>query len=214
MNPTTETFLPDNLLGGSVEEITTEGVTLASGSVYKSGSVLGAVTRSVPTTGTAGTNTGNGTATGVQARRYTATGVYTIKCTTVAANGGVFAVYDPSNRLMGYATVGTRFEHDQISLLINDGSTDFALNDSFTVTVSVGTYRCSLVNSANSDGTQNPKFVLLQDVDATSADAKGTGATGGQFNERVLIFGGTDTIETHREALRSVGILTKRALPA
>ena len=42
----------------------------------------------------------------------------------------------------------------------------------------------------------------------------GTGATGGQFNERVLIFGGTDTIETHREALRSVGILTKRALPA
>lgn len=70
------------------------------------------------------------------------------------------------------------------------------------------------VNSANSDGSQAPYAVLLEGVDATSADKPCATALAGTFNPAALVFGGSDTIATHRAALRDVGIFTQSHQPA
>lgn len=72
-----------------------------------------------------------------------------------------------------------------------------------------------LVNSAGTDdGRRTPYAVLLEDVDATSADKAAPVALAGHFNSAALIFGGSDTIATHRAALRDLGIYTSTTVPA
>lgn len=63
------------------------------------------------------------------------------------------------------------------------------------------------VNSANVDGSQVPKYVLMTGVDATGADVVATVYQSGMFNREYLIFGGTDTADTHEDALRDVNII-------
>ncbi len=171
-----------------------------------------AVAGGTPATGTAdGGNTGNGTMTGVVAGREAKVGTYTVKCTAIATNAGTFSVEDPDGNMLPDAEVGTAYENEQINFLLNDGSTDFAVDDEFTIAVSLGERQVKLVNSANTDGSGKARFVLLDDVDATAAAKKGCAARAGSFNENKLIFGGTDTINDHRDALRELGIFTNAA---
>ncbi len=62
------------------------------------------------------------------------------------------------------------------------------------------------VNSAASDGSQVPDVILAEDVDATGADKDAIVYRTGLFNRGALVFGGTDTADTHEEALRDKGI--------
>lgn len=66
--------------------------------------------------------------------------------------------------------------------------------------------KISIVNSANSDGTENPYCVMAEDVDASLADDVGITYQTGQFNENALVFGGADTIATHRAAMRQLNM--------
>lgn len=71
------------------------------------------------------------------------------------------------------------------------------------------------VDSASGTASiQDPVCVLAEDVDATSADANGTVYLSGSFNEGGLTFGGTDTADTHRKALRDLNIYVKKSVPA
>ncbi|MBU5672637.1 head decoration protein [Paenibacillus brevis] len=74
-----------------------------------------------------------------------------------------------------------------------------------------GMYIVAPVDSSKTDGSQEP-FAILddQEVDATTEDVRATGFTSGEFNRHALIFGGTDTIETHDVAMRKIGFITKR----
>jgi len=63
------------------------------------------------------------------------------------------------------------------------------------------------VNSTNADGSQVAKAVLKYPVDATNADVLATVYWAGMFNREHLIFGGTDTADTHEDSLRDVSIL-------
>lgn len=75
--------------------------------------------------------------------------------------------------------------------------------------------KLTLVNTAGTDdGRRAPYAVLLEDTDATSADKAAPVALAGTFNADALIFGGTDTIATHRAALRDLGIYTTTNVPA
>ena len=75
--------------------------------------------------------------------------------------------------------------------------------------------KLTLVNTAGTDdGRRTPYAVLLEDTDATSADKAAPVALAGLFNADALIFGGTDTIATHRAALRDQGIFTTNNVPA
>jgi hypothetical protein len=84
-------------------------------------------------------NTGNGTLT-VDATTPVLTGAqsgaYRAVCILAAANGGTFAVFDPAGVEIGRVAVGATFAN-QIKFVINDGATDFAVGDAFTITATL-----------------------------------------------------------------------------
>jgi len=69
-----------------------------------------------------------------------------------------------------------------------------------------------IVDSTNTDGSENPYAVLVEDVDATSADVVSGGYVSGVFNENKLVFGGTDTYLTHKAAMRLLGMYIQPSL--
>src|SRR5690554_5113407 len=62
------------------------------------------------------------------------------------------------------------------------------------------------VDSKQTDGTQTPYAVLAEDVDAREEAKPGIVYLTGEFNEAALVFGGEDTADTHKVALRKIGI--------
>jgi hypothetical protein len=72
--------------------------------------------------------------------------------------------------------------------------------------------KCVAVNSANSNGSQTPYAVLAEDADASSADVVACAYLTGEFNSDSLTFGGTDTVSTHKAALRALSIFAKNVL--
>jgi len=103
-------------------------------------------------------------------------GAWTVRCITAAANGGTFRVEDPSGTVRGDVAVGATFA-DGIKFAIADGSADFVVGDSFTVTVTAGTKYVPL-NFAATDGSQNAAAIVINMADATSADVETAILTG------------------------------------
>jgi len=68
-----------------------------------------------------------------------------------------------------------------------------------------------LVDSEAEDGSEKPYAVLMEDVDATSAQEVGTAYLTGEFIKSKLIFGGSDTWETHLADARNVSIFFKES---
>lgn len=67
-----------------------------------------------------------------------------------------------------------------------------------------------VVNSAGTDdGRRTPYGILLEATDATSADKVAPVALSGEFNSAALVFGGSDTVATHKAALRDLNIYVK-----
>ena len=122
------------------------------------GTVLG---RTV--TSAAGDNTGNGTIGTISAHANAPHGVYTLTCTAESENAGTFSVVAPDGSSLGSATVGVAFDN-VIAFTIADGSTDFATDDTFTLTVG-----CVLHNPAGSDGEDDAYGILYAATDASSA---------------------------------------------
>ena len=165
--------------------------------------------------------TGNGTLTLVEARRKTQVGAYVLICTTAVTNGGVFKLTNPEGKdiltgitLTPGAGATKAFDCEELAGLITEAGTDFALNDKFTITVTKDPRQCVAVNSANTNGSSVPYAVLSEDVDASAAAVRSIGYIEGSFNERALIFGGSDTIDDHREAMRDLGMITVPSIPA
>ena len=76
-----------------------------------------------------------------------------------------------------------------------------------------GTYIVALVDSTKTDGSENPFGVLADvEVDATTENKRATAYVTGEFNRSALKFGGTDTVTKHEQALRNIGIITKRVV--
>lgn len=72
-----------------------------------------------------------------------------------------------------------------------------------------------IVNSAGTDdGRRAPVAILAEDIDATDGDVQATVYLSGAFNQNAVTFGGTDTADTHRAALRDLNIYLKNAVTA
>jgi len=167
-----------------------------------------AVSDGVPSTGTAdGGNTGNGTCTGVEGRRDLKVGTCTLTCKTAVTNGGVFSVEDPDGNALPDATVGTSYVSDQIALLLNDGATDFAVGDIFTIAVTIDPRQVVPVDKTATDGSSVPYCVLAETVDASSAAVRTVGYLEGQFNERALVFASGTDVEDVRDLMRDLGMI-------
>lgn len=208
----TETLTRDNLIAGD-QKIVTSSETLDTGDLAR-GTVLGKISvGAVPTTGTADAgNTGNGTVTVVTGAKFTKVGVYTIKCVEAITNGGRFQVINPDGKLIADVTILAgaggviAFTSDELNATITDGSTDFALDDFFTVTIAAGSGKVVIVLSTAIDGSQNPYGVLLKAENATAADKSVPVGLTGQYNEDSLVYGGSDTNATHKVAMRALGM--------
>lgn len=70
------------------------------------------------------------------------------------------------------------------------------------------------VDSTKETGEGSAYAILASDTDATAADIVAPVYLTGEYNGNALIFGGTDTVATHKVALRKIGIFVKSAQPA
>ena len=149
-------------------------VTVLSGQNLSVGAVIGKATKGAcPTTGTAGTNTGNGTCASVTASAAAKVGVYTLKCILAATNGGIFSVEDPDGYALPNARVAVAYTNDQINFTISDGANDFAAGDSFTITIPAGTGKVKELDLDALDGTADAYGIMIADCDASAADKAG-----------------------------------------
>lgn len=148
-------------------------ITVLTGNSVALAEVVGQVTKSTPTTGTAGTNTGNGTCGSVTAGKLAKIGTYTLTCTAAASNAGTFAVKDPDGFSLPPATVAVAYTNPQINFTIADGSSDFIVGDSFTIAVAAGSGKYVPLDPAAVNGSQVAAGIMVDAVDATSADALG-----------------------------------------
>lgn len=202
------TYTPDRLVAGDPARLLSRSITLLSGQNLARGAVLGKQsTATVPTTGTAGgSNTGNGTMGSVAAGGTDLiAGTYTARCIEAATNAGDFEVIDPDGDVIGIATVGVAFTSSHLNFTIADGSTDFAVGDSFTVAVAtVDKYKLSA--AAAVDGSQVPDLILAEATDASSGDVVTVAYERGDFDENEIVLGSGHTAASIREGLRKKGI--------
>lgn len=147
--------------------------TFLSGESISLGEVVGKITLSCPTTGTAGTNTGAGTCTGVTAGEKTSIGSYTLTCAAAATGGGTFQVVAPDGGSLPDAVVGTAYTNQQINFTINDGTPDFAVGDSFTIPIAAGSGKYVAVDASAVDGAQRAAGIAIDDYDASGGDLEG-----------------------------------------
>lgn len=82
--------------------------------------------------------TGNGTMTDIDTYPDTPTETWTITCTSAATDGGTFSVTGSVSGAQAAATVGTPYDNGIIAFTLNDGSTDFAVSDEFSLDVTEG----------------------------------------------------------------------------
>lgn len=226
-----ETIYRDNLIAGD-GIVTDDAVLVLGAGALTRGTVLGKITLGAATkaangAGEAGANTGNGTFTLDATTPILAgakPGVYTVKVirAAIAAIGetspamtALAELRDPDGNVLEIFDVltstGTTIAN-QIKFVMVEGATPYILGDGFKVTIAAGSGSLQTVNSANVDGSQYPYAILGEDADATSAAKNVFVYKAGVFNKNALVFGGSDTADTHREALRDLGIFLKSAM--
>lgn len=212
------TYTPDNLIAGSVMPLVSEGVTLLTGTNYVLGTVLGKEKFAVGSIA-AGSNTGDATIASAVLAANVQLGTYTVKCITApssaSANDAVFAVYAPDGSRLLDAVQGVAYAGGHLVFTVGDAtSTDSIVGDSYTIAVIAGSGKLKTVNSNAVDGSQSPIAVLAENADATLSDKVAGAYLTGIFNESKLVFGGSDTVATHKEAMRKIGLFTKKTIGA
>jgi hypothetical protein len=209
------TLTYSNITGG-IYPVVTESATLLSGENRTAGTLLGKITLGAATVVVGAGNTGDGVFT-IDATTPildgAVAGAYTVTCVIADTNSGTFEVRNPDGLVLGLNIVGDTFAN-QIKFAIADGATDFVAGDVFTVTIAAGSGKLKLCNSANLDGSQQPYAILLEDKDASLADKTVTVGLTGEYNSNFMTFGGTDTVTTHKNALRLLSIYLKTGVAA
>lgn len=166
--------LNDILKWEQVNLFSREKVTVLSGQDLPVGAVVGKVKSVCPTTGTAdGGNTGNGTCTSVTSGDEVKIGTYTLLCIVAAANAGTFEVRNPEDHTLGQATVAVAYTSEELNFTLNDGSTDYAVGDKFTIAVTAGTGKVTRITFDAVDGSEDPAGFVIADYDASLADKLG-----------------------------------------
>jgi len=182
---------------------------IKAGPLFKKGSYLIKCTTAATNGGTFSVTDPDGTVIGSFSLPGTSTGVATFWHEQIS-----FKLADATDFVENDEIVLNFFESDGIAFVIWQGATPFIVGDFFTMTCAIADEESVIVNADNTDGSAFPWAVLAEDTDASSAAKKAPVYISGQFNERALYFGGNDTIETHRDRLREIGIFTSSSVAA
>lgn len=211
-----DAYLPDQLIAGRFPVVTSQSSTLKHSAALKRGTVLGEITKGTATAAAVTGNTGGGALTVDATTPVLAnaqSGVYTVKCITVVTNGGIFRVTDPKGDVLGDVAVGATFA-DQIKFAISAATADFAVGDSFLVTVAAGarSYLKSVATAV--DGSEVPSAILIDDADASGGDVLCGVYLTGEFNANKLIMDGSWTAATLKPLLRPLNIHIRDVISA
>jgi hypothetical protein len=98
---------------------------------------------------------------------------FTISVTEASHAGGTFTVTAPDGSALPDAIVDAAYTNPQINFTINDGSPDFAVGDSFTITVAEGSGKVKEIDFDAADGSREAYGFTLAAYDASSADLAG-----------------------------------------
>ncbi|WAR42927.1 head decoration protein [Methylomonas rapida] len=121
----------------------------------------------------AGTNTGAGAMGAITVSNAAKPGDYTLKIIKTATGAGDFQVTDPDGVVVGIGTVGVAFSGGGLSFTLADGDPDFAVGDTFTITVADGNGHYALHDPSGTDGREVAAAILFDLVDASSASTNG-----------------------------------------
>lgn len=101
----------------------------------------------------------------------------------------------------------------EVETVIASGSGAYARGTVLSRITASGEF--AILDSTHDDGTQLPANarILAEDIDATDAAVTTIAYEQGEFNESSLIFGGTDTAATHRDALLAKKIVLRGSVP-
>lgn len=118
-----------------------------------------------------------------------------------AANGKLTLTF----KAAGYAANAV-----QVSVAVTDSAITAGAVSDDVVGLDANDGEYVLCDSSVSDGSQKPAAILLEPVTTGTDETAGAvvGLTG-EYNENKMTFGGSDTAETHRAALRVLGIFLK-----
>ena len=120
-----------------------------------------------------GSNTGNGTVGAITVANAAKAGAYTLKVTKAATNAGDFQVTDPDGHVVGLGTVAVAFSGGGLGFTLADGATDFAVGDTFAITVAAGSGNYAMHDPSGIDGREHAVAILFDAVDATLANKSG-----------------------------------------
>mgnify|MGYP000889349961 FL=1 len=207
-------FVPDNLVVDGSVPVLTKAVKLdAEQGELKRGTVLGKIIKAVGTIEKP-EDEDKGTISEVVLGKTAKLGTYTLTCTTATDTGisAVFKVVDPDGIRLDDATAGVAYV-GPINFTITEGTSGFALDDEFSISVVAGDGQYKVVNSANVDGSQDADCILADDVNTAEGSVVAVAYTSGHFNRKALIFGGKDTADMHEAKLRELGIFLSDNVP-
>ena len=211
---TSEAYAFDNIVAGDYP-IVSRSIELITGQNLVKGTVIGRITMAVGAATKGAGDTGNGVPGAVTAGDAIKLGVYTLLCHDASVSGSeIFTVFDPDGVRLEDLTIAVAFSNAHFGITIADGSADFIVGDSFTITVAAGSLKYTQALSASKDGSQLHKnmCILAKDTDATSADVTTTGWITGEYNENSVTFGTGLTYDNCKFELAKYGIFLKESL--
>lgn len=210
-----EMFIPDQLIAGPLQLVSSTITILSGQGVLKRGTVVGKITAGVATAAAkSGGNTGNGTCTAVSSKGNAVTGVYQARCTIAGTNAATFDLFNPAGDLIDQKSLSGSgatavFLNDNLGFTITDGSTDFIVGDGFDITVAAASGKWVVSVATATDGSQVPSAVLADGVDATSADQLIGCYFMGEFNFQAMTVDASWSGPTIQTALRPQSIFVK-----
>lgn len=141
-----------------------------------------------------GSNVGNGTVTAITAGTKKVAQTFTLTCITEALDGGIFSVVGSRSGALANATVGTPYTSAYINFTINDSTTDFDLNDNFTITANALAVPETITLTCTAESVDSGTFSVIGSRSGNLGNATvGTLFTSGNIN--LLINDGTNDFE-------------------
>ncbi len=147
--------------------VTYNGLAVAIGVGYVLGSYI-----DTPV-GTAGTTVGTGD--GVMgtitltSNKDMVLGTYKVLITKTVGNAGDFNLLDPNGKVVGTGQVATAFNQAGFAFTLADGSTDFLVGAYIPIVVT-GTVKYKLVQDTATNGSENPKVIVVGDATGAPHD--------------------------------------------
>lgn len=152
-----------------------DNIVVLSGQNLKACAVLGQVTKGTAAATAKAGNTGNGTVGAIAVGGGAKPGRYVLTIIEPVTNGGKFSLEDPDGIEMPSGAVGTAYSAGGLGFTLAD-DTDFASGDQLYIDVAAGSKKYVEHDPAGTDGREVAAAILLDDVDASAADAAGVAA--------------------------------------